>query len=952
MGFLDRLTRTLDELSEGLLPDEAQGRITAARELLGRGEARAAAATLTQIVAERPDHATAQALLGRARLALGEPAAALAAFDASLVARPGFGEALVGQGDARRAAGDHSGALAAYREVIGAAGGDKELLADAYRGLGLAHLAAGDAARALRELRKALLTAPDDDTRAALGRVLLAVPVADRAAARALLATDIATPAPLRLAAARLALDDGELPRAEALLAAARPALPGDLATDGALLAAEVALAAGRPAEAHRAALEALATSKGAAAAYLMLARGHLAVKNFAAALDAALCAEQLGDASGATLALEIALAEPPLAAKVAPLANARLAAAPDDATALAVRGLALAEIGEPDAARGALARALAAGEVFHAPLALARLTAAAGALDDASALAQRALAARPGDAAARALLVDLRRRALGLADLPPGGELRPLAHAITRVLGQTPALVAAAHAVEAALAAYDRPLLVAVMGEFSAGKSTFVNAFLGAALAPMGATPTTATINVLKMGRTRHARLLFRDDRERELGWDQVGEVLRGLSEAEAAAVQVVELFAPLEALERVNLVDTPGWNSLHPEHERTARRLLGEADAVIWLSSAQQVGKASEAAAIAQLATTGARLLGVINKVDQLDADERAQVLAHARAALGERFVDIVEVSARRALAAREQGDAQALAASGWPALEAALERHFLAGAKALKRKTATRRLVAAIGEGRAHAQDALARLTARKDALAAAADGLATAAAAFGALADDAARDLAHRLRATLGAAAREVLDVVVPRKIFFGEHSAQPADRDHLLQLLEAQFAAALEPARARAHAALDAAATAAASAIRAHHPDEAEALLRLAADGRAQLDAAVFARVRAYVGGYLRGGWIDDFFARVLPRLELAPDTVAHALARAAPDLAAEVRAPLASEGQAVLARLGARITALLAHAELAAFELEAITLDGLDGLERLIQASAPPEAAP
>ena len=47
-----------------------------------------------------------------------------------------------------------------------------------------------------------------------------------------------------------------------------------------------------------------------------------------------------------------------------------------------------------------------------------------------------------------------------------------------------------------------DRPLLVGVLGEFNAGKSTFINAFIGAKVAPMGIVPTTATLNVLRGGR------------------------------------------------------------------------------------------------------------------------------------------------------------------------------------------------------------------------------------------------------------------------------------------------------------------------------------------------------------------------------------------------------------------------------------------------------------------
>jgi len=43
-----------------------------------------------------------------------------------------------------------------------------------------------------------------------------------------------------------------------------------------------------------------------------------------------------------------------------------------------------------------------------------------------------------------------------------------------------------------------DSPLLVAVMGEFNAGKSTFINALLELDIPPMDVVPITAMINVL----------------------------------------------------------------------------------------------------------------------------------------------------------------------------------------------------------------------------------------------------------------------------------------------------------------------------------------------------------------------------------------------------------------------------------------------------------------------
>lgn len=76
-----------------------------------------------------------------------------------------------------------------------------------------------------------------------------------------------------------------------------------------------------------------------------------------------------------------------------------------------------------------------------------------------------------------------------------------------------------------------DAPLLVAVMGEFNTGKSTFVNALIGEEIAPMGITPTTATINLLKYGAERAARIVWQDGREELLSWERVPTFLRELT-------------------------------------------------------------------------------------------------------------------------------------------------------------------------------------------------------------------------------------------------------------------------------------------------------------------------------------------------------------------------------------------------------------------------------------
>src|SRR5262249_46970713 len=147
-----------------------------------------------------------------------------------------------------------------------------------------------------------------------------------------------------------------------------------------------------------------------------------------------------------------------------------------------------------------------------------------------------------------------------------------------------------------------------------------------------------------------------------------------------DARAIDRVEILVPLPQLEKINIVDTPGLNSIQPEHEATARAFIARADAIVWVFTAGQGGKASERAALQSIKHEGKRVLGVLNKADTLTADERREVVEFIAGSLGELVEVVVPVSTREALADRSSGN--------WPAMLDALEERFFRQARALKR------------------------------------------------------------------------------------------------------------------------------------------------------------------------------------------------------------------------------------------------------------------------
>ncbi|HWB73397.1 MAG TPA: dynamin family protein [Nannocystaceae bacterium] len=315
----------------------------------------------------------------------------------------------------------------------------------------------------------------------------------------------------------------------------------------------------------------------------------------------------------------------------------------------------------------------------------------------------------------ARELLADLVHANTGarLEDLL-GAATELLAAVPNRVLGIS--LEGVQHALAAVIAARERlarPLTIAIMGEFSAGKSTFVNALLGEPVAPMGVLPTTTTINVFRRGPSGGGRVHYRDGHLETLAADEVQKFLHGLDTVEAAKIRHVEIERTGARMGDAAVVDTPGLNALDAFHEQVARGFIDEADAVVWLFSATRSGAASEVGMLASLRAGGRQVLGVLNKVDTLDPAEQKELAEYLREQLGEVLVEVVPVRAREALEHRmgkKSGD------DPFAEVERALEQRFLQRARELKRELTQRRLGEAIASARQAVLDAIEALDER--------------------------------------------------------------------------------------------------------------------------------------------------------------------------------------------------------------------------------------------
>lgn len=199
------------------------------------------------------------------------------------------------------------------------------------------------------------------------------------------------------------------------------------------------------------------------------------------------------------------------------------------------------------------------------------------------------------------------------------------------------------------------------VLGEFNHGKTTFVNALLGAPVLPMGVTPTTAVIHQVIHG-TRGAKVIDEAGGARGIAFEEVGQFEVGGASANDNT-RYLEVSYPSPLLEGgVVLVDTPGVNDLNSTRAEITYSYVPRADAILFLLDAGQILKESERTFLANklLAQSRDKVLFVINKIDLLDTEEKEQALAYARMQLAKLIPEpkVYAISSEQALGGDREG------------------------------------------------------------------------------------------------------------------------------------------------------------------------------------------------------------------------------------------------------------------------------------------------------
>ena len=197
-------------------------------------------------------------------------------------------------------------------------------------------------------------------------------------------------------------------------------------------------------------------------------------------------------------------------------------------------------------------------------------------------------------------------------------------------------------------------PMEVAIVGQFSSGKSTFLNALLSKDILPTGITPVTSKVNYINYGSEYKLKVVYKDGSQEYHSLEHIAAFTDQRQSVED--IKYLSLYAPMQMLKDISFVDTPGLNSLSNNDTQITKKILRDVDGIIWLSLLDNAAKHSEEEVLKEyLPNFKDKSLCVLNQKDKFTQDQVKTSLDFVSSQFSEYFSKVIPISAKQALDSR---------------------------------------------------------------------------------------------------------------------------------------------------------------------------------------------------------------------------------------------------------------------------------------------------------
>lgn len=166
--------------------------------------------------------------------------------------------------------------------------------------------------------------------------------------------------------------------------------------------------------------------------------------------------------------------------------------------------------------------------------------------------------------------------------------------------------------------------LILPLVGEFSSGKTTLINALTDSKKLETATKPTTATIYRIHFGCDKsHANVLDTDGK-----WIEYSDIAELKNDKLGNAVMVDVFDTSLQVPSTTILVDTPGLSSSDPRHRQALVNFLPQADAILLVTDVNQQLTRSITDFVRTMELTQRPIFLIIAKCDTKSTQDLAQV------------------------------------------------------------------------------------------------------------------------------------------------------------------------------------------------------------------------------------------------------------------------------------------------------------------------------------
>lgn len=188
----------------------------------------------------------------------------------------------------------------------------------------------------------------------------------------------------------------------------------------------------------------------------------------------------------------------------------------------------------------------------------------------------------------------------------------------------------------------------IAVLGQFSSGKSSFLNALIGENILPTGVVPVTAKPTYIAFAPTLSFKAIYEDGSEEFIS---ASELKNFVDQREfLQSVKYLSIGVPNKLLKRVSFIDTPGLNSRSTADTQETLDVIKNASGLIWISLIDNAARKSEKDELNSLPSElRATSICLLNQKDKLNADEILRVLEHAKITYDNYFGAVIPISAK---------------------------------------------------------------------------------------------------------------------------------------------------------------------------------------------------------------------------------------------------------------------------------------------------------------